>query len=249
MTAKIVPKKSTVSGKIPDAASLSSGEIAINLTDGKLYAKHTDGTIVNLSGAPELHTHQISQVDGLQSALDGKADSSHSHTASDLPNDVMYEGDNVSLLTNDAGYIIASEAPVQSVNGQTGSVSLTNNDVGLGNVTNDEQVKKSGDTMTGRLTISSATYRNHLYLTRGSNTAEINPSTGRRSGVTPELRFGGNMNGYWFDGRVKAEDGFYGDGSNLEMVDADKLGGQESSYYVSQEEAQDKFTMLFALGS
>ena len=37
---------------------------------------------------------------------------------------------NVSDLTNDAKYITASGAPVQSVNGQTGAVSLTANDVG-----------------------------------------------------------------------------------------------------------------------
>lgn len=37
---------------------------------------------------------------------------------------------NVSDLTNDAKYITASGAPVQSVNGKTGSVSLTANDVG-----------------------------------------------------------------------------------------------------------------------
>ena len=37
---------------------------------------------------------------------------------------------NVSDLTNDAKYITASGAPVQSVNGQTGTVSLTANDVG-----------------------------------------------------------------------------------------------------------------------
>lgn len=37
---------------------------------------------------------------------------------------------NVSDLTNDAKYITASEAPVQSINGKTGIVSLTANDVG-----------------------------------------------------------------------------------------------------------------------
>ena len=37
---------------------------------------------------------------------------------------------NISDLTNDAKYITASGAPVQSVNGKTGAVSLTANDVG-----------------------------------------------------------------------------------------------------------------------
>ena len=37
---------------------------------------------------------------------------------------------NVSDLTNDAKYITASGAPVQSVNGKTGTISLNANDVG-----------------------------------------------------------------------------------------------------------------------
>ena len=91
MATTIIPKKSTMAGKIPDATSLSSGEIAINLTDGKIYAKHTDGSIVDLTGALELHTHSISQVDGLQSALDGKVDS------------VNGESGKVVLTTDDVG--------------------------------------------------------------------------------------------------------------------------------------------------
>lgn len=77
MSTTVVPKKSTVSGKVPDAIDLALGEIAINHTDGKIYSKHpNDGTIVNLSGAEELHTHSISQVNNLQSSLDAKVDDS-----------------------------------------------------------------------------------------------------------------------------------------------------------------------------
>lgn len=83
MAAKIIPKKSTVADKVPEATDLDAGEIAINLTDAKIYAKHTDNTIVNLSGAAELHTHTISQVTDLQSELDSKVDTS-TYTASDV---------------------------------------------------------------------------------------------------------------------------------------------------------------------
>lgn len=74
MSQVIIPKKSTVADKIPLTTDLQAGEICINLTDGIVYAKHTDGSIVNLTGALELHTHTISQVDNLQTTLDTKLD-------------------------------------------------------------------------------------------------------------------------------------------------------------------------------
>ena len=77
-----------------------------------------------------------------------------------------------SQLTNDSGYITESSAPVTSVNGKTGGVNLTASDVGavstdnitqtLGTSTtkvpsekavSDAKVSKSGDTMTGKLTV------------------------------------------------------------------------------------------------
>lgn len=48
----------------------------------------------------------------------------------------------VSQLTNDSNFIAASGAPVQSVSGKTGSVSLTKGDVGLGNVDNTSDANK-----------------------------------------------------------------------------------------------------------
>lgn len=41
----------------------------------------------------------------LQTALDGKSDTGHTHVAGDLPTTIMYEGENVSLLNNDANYV------------------------------------------------------------------------------------------------------------------------------------------------
>lgn len=48
----------------------------------------------------------------------------------------------VSQLENDAGYITAGEAPVQSVNGMTGAVSITKGDIGLGAVDNTSDADK-----------------------------------------------------------------------------------------------------------
>jgi hypothetical protein len=46
MANKIVLKKSSVAAKVPLSADLEVGEIAVNLTDQKLYSKKTDGTVI-----------------------------------------------------------------------------------------------------------------------------------------------------------------------------------------------------------
>lgn len=46
---------------------------------------------------------------------------------------------NTNQLTNGAGFITSSQAPVQSVNGKTGNVELTKSDIELNNVANERQ--------------------------------------------------------------------------------------------------------------
>jgi hypothetical protein len=48
MATKIIAKKSSVAAKVPLATDLEVGEIAINLTDKKLYTKQSDGTVVHV---------------------------------------------------------------------------------------------------------------------------------------------------------------------------------------------------------
>lgn len=43
-------KRSSVSGAVPSAASLTEGELALNTADGKVFAKKTDGTVVEIGG-------------------------------------------------------------------------------------------------------------------------------------------------------------------------------------------------------
>jgi len=57
-------------------------------------------------------------------------------------------GDNNSTLTNDSGYITSAGAPVQSVAGKTGVVTLVKGDVGLGNVDNTSDLNKPISTAT-----------------------------------------------------------------------------------------------------
>jgi len=56
MANKILIKKSTVAGNIPTAAQLDVGELAVNTADGLLYTKHSDGSIVTLSGSAAADT-------------------------------------------------------------------------------------------------------------------------------------------------------------------------------------------------
>jgi len=51
MTTVIKPKRSSVASSIPSPVNLEVGELAINIPDGKLYTKATDGTIKELGGA------------------------------------------------------------------------------------------------------------------------------------------------------------------------------------------------------
>ena len=65
-----------------------------------------------------------------------------------------------SQLDNDSGFITIDDvpdAPVTSVNGKTGVVALNANDVGA--------VSKTGDTMTGNLTVGSASLQTNGYVT------------------------------------------------------------------------------------
>jgi hypothetical protein len=49
MATKIIPKKSTVAAKVPLVGDLDQGELAINLTDKKIYTKDGSNNIIELS--------------------------------------------------------------------------------------------------------------------------------------------------------------------------------------------------------
>jgi hypothetical protein len=51
MTTTIVQvKRSETGGAAPTGADLAIGELAVNLTDKKIFSKKTDGTVVSLGG-------------------------------------------------------------------------------------------------------------------------------------------------------------------------------------------------------
>lgn len=50
MANTIIVKRSSVAGKVPTAGDLQVGELAVNLTDKKIYSKDAGGTVVQLGG-------------------------------------------------------------------------------------------------------------------------------------------------------------------------------------------------------
>ena len=51
---KIIPKKSSVAGKIPETTDLALGEVCINHTDRRLYTRNpATGEVYKLAGAKE----------------------------------------------------------------------------------------------------------------------------------------------------------------------------------------------------
>jgi hypothetical protein len=74
MANQFLLKYSATSGVVPTSAELPLRQIALNTADGKLFIKKTDGTIISFESAAAfaraVHTHVISDVTGLQDALD-----------------------------------------------------------------------------------------------------------------------------------------------------------------------------------
>lgn len=59
MTTTVQHKRSETTGAEPASGDILVGEIAVNLTDGKLFSKKTDGTVVTLAGNLTATTYYI----------------------------------------------------------------------------------------------------------------------------------------------------------------------------------------------
>ena len=51
MSTVIKPKRREVAQSVPSAGSLATGELAMNITDGKFYTKTSGGTVKEVGGA------------------------------------------------------------------------------------------------------------------------------------------------------------------------------------------------------
>jgi hypothetical protein len=48
--ATILLKRSTTASSVPSAANMTVGELAINTTDGKLFMKKSDNSVIDITG-------------------------------------------------------------------------------------------------------------------------------------------------------------------------------------------------------
>lgn len=68
MASKILLKRNTTSGKIPAAADLSLGELAINTADQRLYFRHSDNTVNFIQSIYTSSVNDLADVDTITSA-------------------------------------------------------------------------------------------------------------------------------------------------------------------------------------
>lgn len=63
MASTIRHKRSTTAGAVPAAGALVEGEIAVNVADGKVFVKRSNGTVSNVTA--DGHTHALSSLTGV----------------------------------------------------------------------------------------------------------------------------------------------------------------------------------------
>ena len=197
-----------------DASLLTSGTLA----DARLSAAVTASLAKADTASQPGHGHEVSDIDGLQSALDGKQPAGSYATlvngtvpADQLPSyvdDVIEAADFASLpATGESGkiyvtldtrktyrwsgsvYVEISPSEVTSVAGKTGAVTLDKSDVGLGNVDNTSDLDKPISTATQ--TALDAKFDRQVALTGiqiNGSTAPSSPSGGKGGQTIPASR-------------------------------------------------------------
>jgi len=103
---------------------LATNAVTYNKLDSSLQADIDKTELITVTSAVNLDSDFATAVQG---------------AAADT---ALQPGDNISDLNNNTGYITAASAPVQSVSGRTGAVTLTSADVGLGNADNTADADK-----------------------------------------------------------------------------------------------------------
>ena len=59
MSTVIKPKRTEVAAKVPTTSDIAVGEIAMNLTDGKMYSRKSDNSIVEVGGAGSTNLQSV----------------------------------------------------------------------------------------------------------------------------------------------------------------------------------------------
>lgn len=161
-TGDITQTIGTSTTKVPSEKAVSDALSAGGHGDMLKSVYDADDAVANAGGIAAYVAANGGKIDtikvnGTAQTITGKAvDITVPTATSDITNDSGYITEDalqgyakndaipttVSQLENDAGYITAGEAPVQSVNGQTGAVTITKGSIGLGDVDNTSDADK-----------------------------------------------------------------------------------------------------------
>jgi hypothetical protein len=124
-------KRSAVANKAPVVADLELGELAVNTWDGKLYLRKNDGTdaivevgpVRSVAGRTGAVALGVADVASLQTALDGKAASSHGHAIADVAN--LQAALDAKASTASPAFTGTPSAPTASAYAETSQIATT----------------------------------------------------------------------------------------------------------------------------
>jgi hypothetical protein len=110
--AKILPKRSSVRGSVPDTSDLAAGEIAINSADAKLYVRGASNDIVTLAtGNADSYTENTytsgvltGQSKYTTNGGDLLETKTFTYTSGNLTQVVVKYGDDTTILTQTIAY-------------------------------------------------------------------------------------------------------------------------------------------------
>jgi hypothetical protein len=110
--AKILPKRSSVRGSVPDTSDLAAGEVAINSADAKLYVRGASNNIVTLatgnadSYTTNTYTNGVltGQSKYTTSGGDLLETKTFTYTNGNLTQVVVKYGDDTTILTQTIAY-------------------------------------------------------------------------------------------------------------------------------------------------
>ena len=110
--AKILPKRSSVRGSVPDTTDLAAGEIAINSADAKLYVRGASNNIVTLAtgnaDSYTTNTYTNGVLTGQSKYTSNSGDlletKTFTYTNGNLTQVVVKYGDDTTILTQTIAY-------------------------------------------------------------------------------------------------------------------------------------------------
>jgi hypothetical protein len=110
--AKILPKRSSVRGSVPDTSDLAAGEVAINSADAKLYVRGASNNIVTLAtGNADSYTENTytsgvltGQSKYTTNGGDLLETKTFTYTSGNLTQVVVKYGDDTTILTQTIAY-------------------------------------------------------------------------------------------------------------------------------------------------